>query len=122
MDEDEHLAEYVDRIKSSGMFTDSGSLGISTENAGDYLGIYSEGNGNLEALMDLLKHQLAHFNSDQIIVFTYSETCDRPRYGAFGGGAVVITKDSIQNIDAMGAGKAAAKLIEDARALDAPKM
>ena len=57
------------------------------------LWLYSETTANLDHLDAFLISFLRKFRPDEIITYTYADTCSKPRVDAFGGGAVVITAD-----------------------------
>ena len=59
----------------------------------------SEETGSVEMTATLIREVLAKFDIDQPVCFEYALTASRSVYDAFGGGAVLITKDEIEVLD-----------------------
>lgn len=59
--------------------------------------IHTEDCADLENLASLLQEFLQKFNKETKLAFEYAYTCSKPRVGEFGGGAFLITKNSIIN-------------------------
>lgn len=57
--------------------------------------IYSEESCNVDALAEVLRSYIKIFDPDLITYFCWASTCHVPRVGEFGGGAFVISDDSI---------------------------
>ena len=57
--------------------------------------IYSEESCNVDALAEMLRSYLKIFDPDHILYFTWASTCSKMRPDEFGGGAFVISDDSI---------------------------
>jgi hypothetical protein len=62
-------------------------------NNGNLLIITSEEDGNISVVATILQETLKKFNLKGACYIEFAHTCDKPRTGEFGGGAVVITKD-----------------------------
>lgn len=56
-----------------------------------YLYVFSEESGNVEYAVNFVQAILRRFDPKGKVGFDWAETCDRPRTGQFGGGAVVVT-------------------------------
>ena len=52
----------------------------------------SEDSGDVDYTADLVQALLKRFNLDLVVSFEWANTCSKPRLGAFGGGAVVISR------------------------------
>ena len=75
--------------------------GYDTEDgAGRYLCLFSDGNGDLDQVVLLVQKFLRAFRPTETWTITYATTCSKPRCGAFGGGAGIITADNIEWRDA----------------------
>ena len=65
------------------------------ENASDgslHLWIHDdEGGSELDVLAEMLREFLSKFRPDDYVVFSWADTCGKPRIDSFGGGAVFIT-------------------------------
>ena len=61
--------------------------------------IYADEQGDPLCMGRMLQEMLCRFESDACITFTYAKTCSKPRVGAFGGGAVLVTKNIAQVSD-----------------------
>lgn len=61
---------------------------------------YAEEYGNVENVAELVQTFLKHFNKTTSWVFTWADTCSKPRSGEFGGGAAYVTSNSIEYWDA----------------------
>jgi len=57
--------------------------------------IFSEESCNVDALAEVLRAYLKIFDPDHILYFTWASTCSKMRPDEFGGGAFVISDDSI---------------------------
>jgi hypothetical protein len=57
------------------------------------------GEGSIGSLSEVLAIILSVFDMDRGIEFTYAETCSKPRFDAFGGGAIRVTKDGMVGIN-----------------------
>lgn len=44
----------------------------------------------------LIRQTLEHFDLDDIVGFEWSHICSKPRLDAYGGGAIIITKDGVE--------------------------
>lgn len=55
-----------------------------------------EGVGSLEHLAEFIRMFLRKFDIKEPWSLTWSETCSKPRLDAFGGGAVVVSKDAVK--------------------------
>lgn len=53
--------------------------------------LYTEEGGDLDLVCLMIQIFLKEFKLGDVITLAWAETCSRPRYDAFGGGAVVIT-------------------------------
>lgn len=63
----------------------------------DDLWVFSEDSGDLEATVCLVQSFLRQWgDGTEVFSIQYSMTCDRPRCGEFGGGAVVFTRDKVR--------------------------
>jgi hypothetical protein len=60
--------------------------------------IFSTGQGNVDAVSAIVQDWLIEKNSDKGIPLQWAETCSKPIPDNFGGGAVWITKDSIDMV------------------------
>ena len=59
--------------------------------------VYAQFNGDIEYTTQVLQAYLNHFNLSDVIDFTYASTCSKMRPNEFGGGAVIVSKDEIDN-------------------------
>jgi len=57
--------------------------------------VFSEDGGGLEAAAQLVQSLLVRFDIAEPVILEWADTCSRPRPDAFGGGAMVITRDRI---------------------------
>lgn len=57
---------------------------------------------NVEFMADAIEYILRTYQLDEIVGFEWSTGCTKPRLDAFGGGAVVITKDGQEWVDTTG--------------------
>jgi hypothetical protein len=57
--------------------------------------IYGEESCNVDALANMLRDYLKIFDPKRILYFTWASTCSKMRPDEFGGGAFVISDDSI---------------------------
>lgn len=55
---------------------------------------------DVEVVATLLQAFLRKFSGRRVIGFTYANLCSKARSGGFGGGAMVITKDNLYDMDA----------------------
>lgn len=58
---------------------------------GRTLWIYTEEGGNIEQVGEFMRQFLAAFRPTDYFYMTFAETCDKPRVGAFTGGALFVT-------------------------------
>jgi len=65
----------------------------------DTIWIHSDGESNLEQVIDLCSGLLNHFDSNKKIGFEWSLDCSKPRTDAYGGGAVCISKDKVVSMN-----------------------
>lgn len=54
--------------------------------------------GGLESVALFISHLLDHFNDDGVVVFEWSNDCSKPRTDAYGGGAMRVTRNSIESV------------------------
>jgi len=62
----------------------------------DVLWFNGESGGNVEDVGEFIREFLSDNRPGECAWFEWAETCDRPRIGEFGGGAVFITSDSLE--------------------------
>ena len=60
-----------------------------------YLWLYSEDHADLDQVALLVQKFLREFRPAEMWTVTYATTCSKPRCGAFGGGAGIVTADAI---------------------------
>lgn len=60
------------------------------------LWVYAEDAGNIEHVVLLVRAFLKKFRPKTCWTLEYADTCSRPRIGAFGGGAVLVTATDAQ--------------------------
>lgn len=72
-----------------------------------YLWLYSEDHADLEQVALLVQKFLREFRPQAVWTMTYATTCSKLRYGAFGGGAGIVTADAIVWHDAQAIAEAA---------------
>ena len=65
------------------------------DESGRYLWLYSEDHADLDQVALLVQKFLRTFRPADVWTLTYATTCSKPRCGAFGGGAGIITADNI---------------------------
>ena len=65
-----------------------------------YLWLYSEDHADLDQVALLAQNFLREFRPADVWTITYATTCSKPRVGAFGGGAGIVTADTIVWYDA----------------------
>lgn len=71
-------------------------LGIAAQEDNKGLWVCGDGSPNLELLASLIQEILIKFNITEPFGFEWGCTANKPRLDAFGGGAVVITRDDQQ--------------------------
>jgi hypothetical protein len=64
------------------------------------LSLYAEESGDPLAVGRFVQAYLKRFQPEGSFVLTYACTCDKPRAGEFGGGALFVTSKSIDSFDA----------------------
>ena len=64
------------------------------------LWIYAEEHGNLCDVASFVQAFLRRFLPNGVWTMTYSQTCSRLRVGEFSGGAIVVTAEEIESLDA----------------------
>jgi hypothetical protein len=79
------LVMTADGMKSAGLLRTPGRLWVTDQESVDVC-----------LLAERLQAIMRHFDIEGRGGFEYSEDCSKPRLGAYGGGACVITKDSIE--------------------------
>ena len=52
--------------------------------------IYSDGEGDLAEVEELLLVFMQRFRPQGVVGFEFAQTCSKPRVGEFGGGAIVV--------------------------------
>lgn len=62
------------------------------------LSLFSDTDGNIDTLEAFVRAFITKFRPDYIFSISWAETCDKSRNGAFGGGALVITKDKTESM------------------------
>jgi len=71
------------------------SAGVDVSVEGESVWVRDDcGTPQLDLLCDWLQEVLARFDEDGVIAFEWGNDCSKARVGAFGGGCVVLTKDS----------------------------
>ena len=60
-----------------------------------YLWLYSEDHADLDQVALLVQKFLRAFRPTELWTITYATTCSKSRWGAFGGGAGIVTADKI---------------------------
>ncbi len=70
--------------------------GIDTRRSKEVSGLFLsvEDSADLERAAEILQDYLKRFDPKGCVSFTWSEWCDRPRVGEFGGGCVVVTAEN----------------------------
>ena len=68
--------------------------------AGCYLWLYAEADGRPDHAAYLVQRFLQTFRPRACWSLTYAVTCSKPRLGAFGGGALFVTADTIEPLHA----------------------
>jgi hypothetical protein len=63
------------------------------EEGEDEVAVHSEDHAQLELVASILQETLIHFDLEGVITIEWSNDASKPLLDAFGGGAVVITKD-----------------------------
>ena len=86
----EDLARDVLLLVSGG---GGGALDTEIETDGRRLSLYSQGNADIDFIIDLLQLTLKFFDLDDVVSFEWAYDCSKPRADAFGGGAAIVTKD-----------------------------
>lgn len=66
-------------------------FGYQIDADGKDLWIHSEDSGNIENVVNFITRYLQKFHQDKCWSMSWADTCDRPRVGEFGGGAVFVT-------------------------------
>lgn len=61
--------------------------------------LYSESGGDPFATVKIVQEFLKFYRSKGHFSLTWAFTCDKPRIGEFGGGALFVTADSIDEFD-----------------------
>lgn len=69
---------------------------LSSAASGRYLWLYAEESGNPQHVAILVQKFLQAFRPRECWSLTYACWCDKPRIGEFGGGAVFVTAEEIQ--------------------------
>ena len=64
------------------------------------LWLYTEESGDPLAVGRFVQAYLKRFRPQSSFALTYAYTCDKPRAGEFGGGAIFVTAKSIDGLDA----------------------
>ena len=64
------------------------------------LTLYAEESGDPLAVGRFVQAYLKRFRPEDSFALTYACTCDKPRAGEFGGGAIFVTAKSIDSLDA----------------------
>lgn len=72
---------------------------IAEELGGNWLRITDGGTGDVEVLIDFVKHCAGAFGLLGLWGFQYADTCSRPRPGGFGGGAHVLDLATGESVD-----------------------
>jgi len=62
----------------------------------DGLWIYATEYGNVDDVVAFVQDFLAEFRPDGCFSLAWAETCSKPRIGEFGGGAVFVTKNTME--------------------------
>ena len=70
------------------------------EDVARYLWLYSEDHADLDQVVLLVQKFLQAFRPTETWTMTYATTCSKPRCGAFGGGAGIVTADNVEWHDA----------------------
>ena len=65
------------------------------------LWFHADESGDIEFTANLIHEMLKHFNREDRLGFTWSQSCSKMRCDEFSGGAVFITKDDVQFISAV---------------------
>ena len=79
------------------------------------LWLYSEECFDAEHLSVFVRELICRFMPDYIFAMTSAETCSKPRVGEFGGGWMVITKDTVQGGNTWDAARECVATIEKGR-------
>lgn len=66
------------------------------------LEIYDDESAHVECLALIIQQAMARHNISAPIWFEWANTCSKPRIDAYGGGAVVITKDECHWMNSTG--------------------
>lgn len=75
-------------------------IGSECELRPDSFWFYAQECGNLDTMSELLLEFIRQFRPDDIIRVTWAATSEKMRIGEFSGGAVVISREGIQWMDA----------------------
>lgn len=71
-----------------------GMLGVKVINNLNFLWFYSDGNPNIELLVNAIQAVMEVHGSKSSVGFEWGYTCSKTRTDGFGGGAVFITRNS----------------------------
>jgi len=52
-------------------------------------------NGGIDSACEFIKHLLEKFDPTGVVTFEWSHTCSKPRIDAYGGGAALVTANSV---------------------------
>ena len=80
--------------------TDAEGIGSECELTPDSFWFYAEECGTVDTVSELLLEFIRQFRPDDVIRVTWASMCSKMRVGAFSGGAVVISREGIQWMDA----------------------
>jgi hypothetical protein len=61
----------------------------------DALWLYSKKDGSVDNVASLVQGFLRHFNYTRIFTMEWARTCSKPYVGAFGGGVIAVTAQTI---------------------------
>jgi hypothetical protein len=61
----------------------------------DGLWLYSEENGSVDNVASLVQGYLKHFGYKWVFVMQWAHTCSKPHIGAFGGGVIAVTAETM---------------------------
>ena len=61
----------------------------------DALWMYSEENGSIDNVASLVQGFFKHFNYKCIFTLQWAHTCSKPYVGAFGGGVIAVTAETM---------------------------
>ena len=81
-------------LKDLGDTEDGTEFGYAFEDQG--LWVFTEEYGNVDRVADLVQEFFKEFRPDGIFTLSWSDTCSKPRLGEFGGGAVCVTRNTVE--------------------------